>query len=248
MFKWIGKKAKQAGGAVVRGAKWLKKHAKKVLPIALLGAAAFFTFGAALGVTAGWSTQVSSLVSNIGLSGKMASVVGGALTQAGSGALIGGGVGAATGQGLVSGATAGAAAGALTGGVSGALAGGGGAAAAGAESGFGAAPGAGQAAAPGPGFAAPAAGAAGQAVMQAPGGSAGIGQNIWNFVNSNVGAQLVKGVGGGLMAGAQQNAQHERSDEERERQAASMNVKHNPLGRIDFQQAGGRILARMSEG
>ena len=80
------------------------------------------------------------------------------------------------------------------------------------------------------------------------GGSPGIGQNIWNFVNSNVGAQLVKGVGGGLMAGAQQNAQYERSDEERERQAASMNVKHNPLGRIDFQQAGGRILARMSEG
>ena len=150
----------------------------------------------------------------------------------------------------MSGASAGAAAGALTGGVTGALAGGGGAAAAGAESGFGAAPGAGQAAAAGPGFAAPSAGAAGQAVMQAPAaaGRAGIGQNIWNFVNSNVGAQLVRGVGGGLMAGAQQNAQYERSDEERERQAASMDVKHNPLGRIDFQQAGGRILARMSEG
>ena len=88
-------------------------------PIALLAAAAFFTFGAALGVTAGWGAIVSGAMAKVGLSGTLASVVGGAVAQAGYGALSGGVLGAVTGKGLLKGAQQGALAGAITGGVAG---------------------------------------------------------------------------------------------------------------------------------
>ena len=92
---------------------------KKVAPIALLAAAAFFTFGAALGITAGWGAIVSGAMAKVGLSGALANVVGGAVAQAGYGALAGGAMGAVTGKGLLKGAQQGALAGAITGGVAG---------------------------------------------------------------------------------------------------------------------------------
>ena len=60
--------------------------------LALLGATAFFTFGAALGggLTGQWGAKVSSLVSKMGLGGKLGNIVAGAITQAGTGALVGG--------------------------------------------------------------------------------------------------------------------------------------------------------------
>ena len=87
----------------------------------MIGAAAFFTFGSALGLTAGWATKVSGLVSKLGLTGKLGNVVAGAITQAGYGGLIGGAVGAVTGQGFMRGAAAGMLTGAATGGITGAF-------------------------------------------------------------------------------------------------------------------------------
>ena len=93
----------------------------KVLPISLLAASAFFTFGGALGITAGWATKIGGFVSKLGITGKLGNVLSGAIVQAGRGALIGGITGAVTGQGLMKGATAGAAIGAVTGGITGFL-------------------------------------------------------------------------------------------------------------------------------
>ena len=88
---------------------------------ALLAASAFFTFGAALGLTAGWASKVGLLVSKLGIGGKMAGIMSAAIVQAGQGAMIGGVTGALTGQGFMKGAAAGAAVGAVTGGVTGAF-------------------------------------------------------------------------------------------------------------------------------
>ena len=115
MFKAVGRFFKKVGRGV-------KKHWKKVLTFSALGAAAFFTFGAALGLGAaagGWGKAVAGFMAKIGLQGTLANVVGGAIAQAGYGALVGGAIGAATGQGFVSGAQAGALTGLVTGGVSG---------------------------------------------------------------------------------------------------------------------------------
>ena len=116
MFKSVGRFFKKVG----RG---LKKHWKKVLVIGAIAAAAFFTFGASLGLTAvgSWGQAVSGFMAKIGLQGTLANVLGGAITQAGYGAVVGGAVGAATGQGFFKGATTGLVTGLATGGVSGAL-------------------------------------------------------------------------------------------------------------------------------
>ena len=87
----------------------------------LLAASAFFTFGASLGITGGWAAKVGAFTSKIGLGGKMANIVAGAITQAGTGAWIGGIAGAATGQGFMKGAALGAAGGAVAGGAAGAV-------------------------------------------------------------------------------------------------------------------------------
>ena len=73
LFRWIKKGVKKVGS----GIKKVAGVAKKVAPIALLAAASFFTFGAALGITAGWGTIVSGAMSKVGLSGTLANVVGG---------------------------------------------------------------------------------------------------------------------------------------------------------------------------
>ena len=113
-FKWIGRGAKKAGG-------FIKKHWKKVAKIGVFAAAAFFTFGVALGATSLWASKVGLLVSKLGISGKMAGIMSSAIVQAGQGAAMGGITGALTGQGFMKGAAAGAAIGAVTGGVTGAI-------------------------------------------------------------------------------------------------------------------------------
>ena len=118
-FKWIGRGLKKVGKAIWGGLKKIGKVLKKVLPIALLAASAFFTFGGALGITAGWATKIGGFVSKLGITGKLGNVLSGAIVHAGRGALIGGITGGATGQGFMKGATAGAAIGAITGGVTG---------------------------------------------------------------------------------------------------------------------------------
>ena len=122
MWGWITKPYRVVGRALKKAGGFVKRHWKKISVLALLGATAFFTFGASLGLTAGWGAKVGALVSKMGLGGKLGSIVAGAITQSGTGALLGGAVGAATGQGFMKGATAGALTGAITGGAMGAFA------------------------------------------------------------------------------------------------------------------------------
>ena len=121
MWGWITKPFTVAGRAIKKAGGWAKRNWKKVSVLALLGATAFFTFGASLGLTAGWGAKVGALVSKMGLGGKIGNIVAGAITQSGTGALLGGAVGAVTGQGFMQGATAGALTGAVTGGAMGAF-------------------------------------------------------------------------------------------------------------------------------
>jgi len=111
-------------GVVKSVGKVFKKVAKvatKIAPVALAAAAIYFTAGAALGAGVGWGGTVTGAVSKLGLSGGLANIVGGAITQAGYGAAIGGITSAVTGGGFVKGAQLGTATGLVTGGVTGAM-------------------------------------------------------------------------------------------------------------------------------
>ena len=225
MFKAIGRGFKKVGGFV-------KNNWKKIGTVALLGSAAFFTFGAALGVTGSWATKVGALVSKVGLKGKLANIVSGAITQAASGGWVGGALGAATGQGFMAGAGTGAAVGAAAGGAMGAFQSAGPAAAGGG--------------APASGGAAPAGGGAfaeataSQAVNPAAGGGlmgagmqVGGGSAFSRVFNTIFGAggigPVIQGVGQGLMAGAAQ-------EEEK--------APYDPIRPLMFRQAGDGIIAR----
>ncbi len=93
------------------------KVVKKVLPIALAGAAIFFTAGSALGLTPSFGAFTSGLVGKLGLSSTLSGILTGAVTQAGIGAALGGGLSLVTGGDFLEGAQGGALAGAVTGGV-----------------------------------------------------------------------------------------------------------------------------------
>ena len=231
-FKWIGRGAKKAGGFV-------KKHWKKVTQIAMFASSAFFTFGASLGLQAAWASKVGALVSKLGISGKMANILSGAIVQAttSSGALIGGTIGAITGgkEGFMRGAGIGGGTAAIAGGIAGAF----------------------RPVAPGlPG---------GQPAMDAGPGSAGnpIGSestpagmyssteplamaqkpsafgSVWDKVIGSGGiGPIIAGVGSGLARGAEQKAITQRDDERRD----SYNIEYKPIMPM-FRQESGRILA-----
>lgn len=95
---------------------------RRVAPIALAAGAIIFTAGAALGaapLAAGWGGAMSSVVSSMGATGVLNTVLTGALTQAGYGAVMGGVTSALTGgsvsRGMQMGALGGAASGAAMG-------------------------------------------------------------------------------------------------------------------------------------
>ena len=229
-FKWIGRGVKKVGGFL-----------KKVAPIALLAASAFFTFGAALGLTAGWASKVGLLVSKLGVGGKMAGIMSSAIVQAGQGAMLGGVTGALTGQGFMKGVSAGAAVGAVTGGVTGAfrpvapgLPGGQPGTAAGAA-------GPGSAGHP-IGSAATPAGmyshTAPMAVAQQPSAFG----SVWEKVIGAGGiGPIIQGVGAGLARGAEQKAMTDRDDKIRD----SYSVDYKPIKPI-FTKSGSSILASSS--
>ena len=205
-FKWIGRGAKKAGG-------FIKKHWKKVTLTALLAASAFFTFGAALGLTAGWATKVGALVSKLGISGKMAGIMSSAIVQAGQGAMLGGATGALTGQGFMKGAAVGAVAGAVTGGVTGAFR----PVASGLQGGQ-------PAVAAGPGSAGnPIGSASTPAGMYSQTSPLAMAQkpsafgSVWDKVIGSGGiGPIVAGVGSGLARGAEQKSMDKRYDERRD--------------------------------
>ena len=219
-FKWIGRGVKKVGG-------FIKKHWKKVALTALLAASAFFTFGAALGLTAGWASKVGLLVSKLGVSGKMAGIMSSAIVQAGQGAMLGGVTGTLTGQGFMKGAAAGAVLGAVSGGVTGAIR----PVASGLPGGQ-------------PGTAAAGTGTAGNPIGSAvtPGGtlpSAPLGTlahavapkasafgSVWEKVIGSGGiGPIIQGVGAGLARGADQKAITKRDDERRD----SYDLDYTPI-------------------
>ena len=227
----------------------MKRHWKKISVLALLGATAFFTFGASLGLTTGWGAKVSALVSKMGLGGKIGNVVAGAITQSGTGALIGGAVGAATGQGFMKGATAGALTGALTGGAMGAFQP---SAAAGVRSAGATAPTVATDSAVIPtrsmmlnAGSAPVAQSAGAAAVSAGGAAAtdvatqtGFGR-IWNAVIGSGGVgPIVQGVGQGLAAGA---AASERRGEREERRS-SYDIIMESIKPMEWKRQGNSIM------
>ena len=231
-FKWIGRGAKKVGG-------FIKKHWKKVLPIALLAASAFFTFGISLGAINGaWSAKVGTLVSKLGITGKIGNILSGAIVQAGRGALLGGLTGTVTGQGFVRGAAAGAAIGAVTGGVTGAI-----------RPVAPGLPGGQPAGAAGPGSAGNPIGSA-----NAPGGvlpSTALGTlaeaaprpsafgSVWEKVIGSGGlGPIIQGVGAGIGRGLDQKARDKRDDERRD----SYNIEYKPIAPM-FSNESGRILA-----
>ena len=89
----------------------------------LVGAAIFFTAGAALAPAGswlsgmGWGKVASTLVAKVGLKGTLGNILSGALAGSGWGAAIEGGISAATGGSFVEGARRGALHGAVTGGL-----------------------------------------------------------------------------------------------------------------------------------
>ena len=220
-FKWIGRGAKKVGGFL-----------KKVAPLALLAASAFFTFGAALGLTVGWASKVGLLVSKLGISGKMAGVISGAIVQAGQGAMLGGVTGALTGQGFMKGAAAGAAVGAVTGGVTGAfrpvahgLTGG-------------PKPSTASGTFTGPGSAGNPIGSAVAPAGVAPTTQLGFG-SVWEKVIGSGGiGPILQGVGAGVGRGLEQRSINKRDEERRN----SYDIDYKPITQI-FRQSGSRILA-----
>ena len=211
-----------------------------MLPIALMAASAFFTFGASLGaINMAWSSKVGALVSKLGITGKIGNILSGAIVQSGKGFLLGGLTGAVTGQGFVRGAAAGAALGAVAGGVTGAFRP--------VASGL---PGGQPAGAAGPGNAGNPIGSA-----VSPGGvlpSTALGTladvapkasafgSVWDKVIGSGGiGPIIQGVGAGLARGSEQKAQTKRDDERRD----SYNIKYEPIESM-FKNESGRILAR----
>lgn len=97
------------------------KTAKRVLPIALAAGAIFFTAGSALGLTPTFGEAIGGTLGKIGVTGKMADVLTGALTQAGIGSAAGAGGALVTGGDPMKAAQIGSAAGLVTGGISGAM-------------------------------------------------------------------------------------------------------------------------------
>ncbi len=119
-FKKVWRGIKKVGKKVWSGIKKVGKAVKKVAPIVLLAGAAFFTVGAALGVTPFWGGAVSKFVNLIGIkfgtkAGVLHGMLTGAIKQAGYGALVGAGTAAASGQDWRRGAAAGAGVGAVSG-------------------------------------------------------------------------------------------------------------------------------------
>ena len=216
---------------MVKGAKWAAKNWKKVAPIALLAASAFFTFGASLGLTAGWSAKVGTLVSKLGITGKIGNILSGAIVQAGRGALMGGITGAVTGQGFMRGAAAGAAIGAVTGGVTGGFQPTGGTDLLTNRANIGDVtkavnPGMGQAGTP----------------ILAPDASRSLASSfgsVWDKVVGSGGiGPIIQGVGAGLARGAEQKAITKRDDDRRD----SYNIEYRPIKSM-FSNESGRILS-----
>ena len=208
---------------------------------ALLAASAFFTFGASLGITGSWAAKIGTLVSKLGISGKMAGIMSSAIVQAGQGAWIGGITGAVTGQGFMRGAAAGAAVGAVTGGVTGAfrpvapgLPGG--------EPGISPTGGPGTAGNPigsagTPGGGLPSRPLGTLAYESVPKVSAF--SSVWGKVMGSGGiGPIIQGVGSGLARGAEQRSIDKRHEERRD----SYNVDYTPVKPM-FRMSGGKILA-----
>lgn len=101
--------------AVGKVFKKVVKVAKKIAIPALMIGAVVLTGGAALGAL----PALGTILGSVGISGTLASVLGGAISMGAVGALSGGLIGAATGGGLLKGATKGFLMGAATGGVMG---------------------------------------------------------------------------------------------------------------------------------
>lgn len=221
----------------------IKRNWKKVSLVGLLGAAAFFTFGAALGVTGGWAAKVGAFASKLGVGGKMANVISGAITHAGTGAWLGGVTGLATGQGFMKGAGVGALSGAAAGGALGAFrpvsdAVSGGLAEAGgpAPSGAGVAPMAETASTAVPGAETPP-----SVVSAAATTTPSVFQRVYDGVVGSGGlGPIVMGIGQGLAAGGGRNGD---TAEETERRERSYDIDYRPL-RSMFERAGSRVLAK----
>ena len=238
MFKAIGRGLKKIGRAIRKHAKFF---VKKILPIALLAATAYFTFGASLGFSGaatGWSAKVGALVSKLGITGKMGGIMASSIVQAGRGALVGGLMGAVTGggKGFVKGAQIGAATGAIMGGVQGAFK---------------------------PGLmpagkdlsgnviqsgksemmlgksASEAIKGAGDPVGVVPGSGSRIGK-VWDKVVGSGGiGPILKGVGSGIGRGLEQKAVDRRIEERQQ----SYNIDYKPIEPM-FTRTGQSILAR----
>jgi hypothetical protein len=105
-FKAIGKVFKK-----------VVKVVKKIALPALMIGAVVLTGGAALGAL----PALGTILGSVGISGTLASVLGGAISMGAVGAVTGGLMGAVTGQGFMKGATTGFLGGALTGGIGGGI-------------------------------------------------------------------------------------------------------------------------------
>lgn len=214
----------------------------------LLAASAFFTFGASLGLTAGWGTKVAALTTKLGLKGKLANILGGAITHAGTGAWAGGIIGAASDRGFMSGAGTGAAVGAAAGGAIGAFqpvagaAAGGPASPAGTDGGSIAGAGtptAGTASTPIPG--------PGGMHSSVPAGLAAARPSAFERVMSGVIGSggigpIIQGIGAGILQGSSGRTQ----EDEAKRRRDSYDIDYDPLKPI-FYRAGNRILGRSFE-
>lgn len=216
--------------------KKVAKVVKKVAPVALAVGALVFTGGAALGVgsmAGGWGAAASTMAGKLGLGSTLTSALTGAVTQAGYGALAGGVMSELSGGDFMDGATRGAMAGAVTGGVMGGLgmqtdplagigenpganvAGGantGGmsatqeAAAGGVN--FNLEEGLAATSAPGKGGGGLLSqGGAGAGAGGGGGGSGFLGEGGWLERNQTLAGNVIKGVGGGLMAGSEADSQ-----------------------------------------
>lgn len=112
MWEYLGKGGAMSGVLKKIGKVFKKviKVVKKVLPYALIGAAAIFTGGAALGILPTFGTAVGGLVSSLGVGSSLGGVLTGAITKAGIGGLAGLALGGKKGavSGLMGGALLGA--------------------------------------------------------------------------------------------------------------------------------------------
>lgn len=116
IFKSIGKVFKKVVKVAVTGVAGLIKPLRKILLPALMVGAVVLTGGAALGAL----PAIGSVLGSVGISGGLASVLGGAISTGALGAVTGGLGAAISGKNILKGATGGFLSGALTGGVMGA--------------------------------------------------------------------------------------------------------------------------------